>query len=60
MDHGAMAAGWRFGGRRLVMLGMEHGVDYVVVFFVFGLIVGLRMGGNEGLVLLSVVFRVFD
>lgn len=55
-----MAAGWRFGGRRLVMLGMEHGVDYVVVFFVFGLIVGLRMGGNEGLVLLSVVFRVFD
>jgi hypothetical protein len=29
-----MAAGWRLGRRRL---GMEHGVDYVVVF-VFGVV----------------------
>lgn len=50
VDHWAVAAGWGFRRRRLRVGVLEHGVDNVVVFFVF-----VGVVGDEGLVLLGVV-----
>ena len=53
VDHWAVAAGWRFGRWRLRVGMLEHGVDDVVVFAVFGLVGFVGVVGDEGLVLLG-------